>query len=82
MAKRLYFFEEIKQHNFFKAINFDMLESMYLKSPYIPNLEKMKFEHSANMENILKFLADNPNEVELSGIKIKLPKKWDDFFSI
>jgi hypothetical protein len=42
--KRLCSFEEIKKHNFFKRINFDNIELMSFKPPFIPNFDSLNYE--------------------------------------
>jgi hypothetical protein len=82
ITKRIYFYDDIKKHPFFKTIDFETLENLYLKPPYLPKLEKMKLKDFAPMEDILKYLSENVSDVQISGKKMKLPKDWDEMFVI
>eukprot|EP01125_Pyxidicula_operculata_P003902 TRINITY_DN1545_c0_g1_i1.p1 TRINITY_DN1545_c0_g1~~TRINITY_DN1545_c0_g1_i1.p1 ORF type:complete len:446 (-),score=62.71 TRINITY_DN1545_c0_g1_i1:342-1679(-) len=67
--------KEIKNHKFFKNINWDDVESRNIEVPIIPRDDRVNFTADANVEEV--FGMAKPKEVEVSDEQQKEFAAWD-----
>lgn len=82
-SNRLVKYENIKEHNFFKSINFEELENLNLTSPYKPKLKKLNTNKSKStpISEVITYMIQNSREVDIPK-KFRLAKDWDDYYAL